>query len=161
MLAMNQNKRLGDRSFLTGQQRGQERRHVGITSHTCTCTFSQRHFRRPNPSTRPSKVNITSQLPSLLHLRRNHNETFNKHSWETWVLLFHVSMDRRNVLETPLHTRFAIFLYTFQLETAILTKRVLLDAADAERSVLLQCYTSDPSFYIAIMRMRILFEHQY
>jgi hypothetical protein len=40
-----------------------------------------------------------------------------------------------NVLDTKLHTRFAIFLYALQLETAMLTKRVHLDAADAERSV--------------------------
>ncbi len=40
------------------------------------------------------------------------------------------------VLDTKLHTRYAIFLYTFQLETAMLTSRVHLDAADAERSVL-------------------------
>jgi hypothetical protein len=40
-----------------------------------------------------------------------------------------------NVLVTKLHTHFAIFLYALQLETALLTKRVHLDAADAERSV--------------------------
>jgi hypothetical protein len=40
-----------------------------------------------------------------------------------------------NILDTKLHTRFAIFLYALQLETAMLTKRVYLDAADAERSV--------------------------
>ena len=40
-----------------------------------------------------------------------------------------------NVLDTKLHTHFAIFLYALQLETAMLTKRVHLDAADAERSV--------------------------
>jgi hypothetical protein len=34
-----------------------------------------------------------------------------------------------------LHTGFAIFLYGFQLETALLTKLVLTDAADAERFV--------------------------
>lgn len=33
-----------------------------------------------------------------------------------------------------LHTSFAIFLYSLQLETALLTKRVFTDAADAERS---------------------------
>ncbi len=38
-----------------------------------------------------------------------------------------------NVLDTRLHTHFAIFLYALRLETAMLTKRVLLDAADAER----------------------------
>jgi hypothetical protein len=37
-----------------------------------------------------------------------------------------------NVLDTKLHTHFAIFLYALRLETAMLTKRVLLDAADAE-----------------------------
>lgn len=40
-----------------------------------------------------------------------------------------------NVLDTRLHTHFAIFLYALRLETAMLTKRVLLDAADAERCV--------------------------
>jgi len=38
-------------------------------------------------------------------------------------------------LDTKLYTHFAIFLYALRLETAMLTKRVLLDAADAERSV--------------------------
>ena len=38
-----------------------------------------------------------------------------------------------NSLDTKLHTRFAIFLYTYRLETAMLTRRVYLDAADAER----------------------------
>ncbi len=41
------------------------------------------------------------------------------------------------ILDTELHTRFAIFLYCFRLETAMLTKRVHLDAADAERLVIL------------------------
>ena len=35
-----------------------------------------------------------------------------------------------------LHTPYTIFLYTYRLETAMLTRRVYLDAADAERSVL-------------------------
>jgi len=65
----------------------------------------------------------------------------------------------RNVLETPLHTRFAIFLYTFQLETAILTNRVHLDAADAERPVLPQSITFDLSF--DGFTIRIIFEHPY
>jgi hypothetical protein len=39
-----------------------------------------------------------------------------------------------NILDTKLHTRFAIFLYALQLETVMLTKCVYLDAADAERS---------------------------
>ena len=38
--------------------------------------------------------------------------------------------------KTTLHTRFAIFLYCYRLETAMLTRRVFLDAADAERSVI-------------------------
>lgn len=41
----------------------------------------------------------------------------------------------KNILDTKLHTRFAIFLYALRLETAMLTKRVYLDAADAERLV--------------------------
>ena len=41
----------------------------------------------------------------------------------------------KTLLDTKLHTRFAIFLYAFQLETAMLTRRVYLDAADAERLV--------------------------
>jgi hypothetical protein len=53
---------------------------------------------------------------------------------QRWALIFHVSMDG-NLLDTKLHTRFAIFLYTYRLETAMLTRRVHLDAADAERSV--------------------------
>jgi hypothetical protein len=40
-----------------------------------------------------------------------------------------------NLLDTELHTRFAIFLYALRLETAMLTKHVSLDAADAERLV--------------------------
>jgi hypothetical protein len=44
-------------------------------------------------------------------------------------------MDDDKTVDTQLHTRFAIFLYAFQLETALLTKRVPLDAADAERLV--------------------------
>jgi len=40
-----------------------------------------------------------------------------------------------NILITELHTRFAIFLYSLRLEIAMLTRSVLLDAADAERSV--------------------------
>jgi hypothetical protein len=47
-------------------------------------------------------------------------------------------------LSTELHTRFAIFLYAYRLETAMLTRRVLLDAADAERSV----QTSYPGFVL-------------
>ncbi|KAM3077106.1 Mitochondrial fission 1 protein [Clarireedia jacksonii] len=35
-------------------------------------------------------------------------------------------------LDTRLHTLFAIFLYSLQLETALLTRSVFLDAADAE-----------------------------
>jgi hypothetical protein len=38
-------------------------------------------------------------------------------------------------MSLDLHTNFAIFLYSFQLETAMLTGLVLTDAADAERSV--------------------------
>jgi hypothetical protein len=38
-------------------------------------------------------------------------------------------------LDTKLHTNFATFLYAYQLETAILTRYVSLDAADAERLV--------------------------
>lgn len=38
-----------------------------------------------------------------------------------------------NILDTKLHTRFAIFLYALQLETTLLTRYVFLDAADAER----------------------------
>lgn len=38
-------------------------------------------------------------------------------------------------MSLDLHTAFAIFLYSFQLETASLTKYVPTDAADAERSV--------------------------
>lgn len=53
---------------------------------------------------------------------------------QRWVQIFLVSMDDR-LLDTKLHFRFAIFLYTYRLETAMLTKRVELDAADAERSV--------------------------
>ena len=45
-------------------------------------------------------------------------------------------------LDTKLHTHFAIFLYALRLETAMLTKRVPLDAADAERSVNLLKITS-------------------
>lgn len=44
------------------------------------------------------------------------------------------------VLDTKLHTRFAIFIYALRLETALLTRRVYLDAADAERSVLDSSY---------------------
>jgi hypothetical protein len=51
-----------------------------------------------------------------------------------WAPLFLVSM-AGNVLDTKLHTHFAIFLYALRLETVMLTKRVHLDAADAERSV--------------------------
>ena len=40
-----------------------------------------------------------------------------------------------NVIDTKLYTRFAIYLYAFRLETAMLTKYVTLDAADAERLV--------------------------
>ena len=42
-------------------------------------------------------------------------------------------MDRA-ILDTKLHTRFVIFILAFRLETALLTRRVRLDAADAERS---------------------------
>ena len=38
-------------------------------------------------------------------------------------------------LDTKLYTRLAIFILAFRLETALLTRRVHLDAADAERSV--------------------------
>lgn len=47
------------------------------------------------------------------------------------------------VLDTKLHTRYCIFLYTLRLELAMLTKRVYLDAADAERLVRFRYYTGD------------------
>jgi len=39
-----------------------------------------------------------------------------------------------SILDTQLHTRFPIFPYALKLETAILTRYVPSDAADAERS---------------------------
>jgi hypothetical protein len=58
-------------------------------------------------------------------------------------------------LDTKLHTHFAIFLYALRLETAMLTKRVPIDAADAERSVkpcetLSVAFPSWPPFYCQI-----------
>jgi len=47
-------------------------------------------------------------------------------------------------MDTQLHTRFAIFLYALQLETALLTRSVFLDAADAERSVTLLQSSENP-----------------
>jgi hypothetical protein len=60
-----------------------------------------------------------------------------------WAPLFLVSM-ASNVLDTKLYTHFAIFLYALRLETVMLTKRVHLDAADAERSVKFPGTTSLP-----------------
>jgi hypothetical protein len=62
-----------------------------------------------------------------------------------WVPLYHVStstMNNDDVLATKLHTLFTIYLYAFRLHTAMLTKSVYLDAADAERCVSL-CRSSD------------------
>lgn len=54
---------------------------------------------------------------------------------------FHVSTNMATeILDTRLHTRFAIFLYSFRLESVMLTKLAILDAADAERLVLLKGY---------------------
>lgn len=53
-----------------------------------------------------------------------------------WVH-YHVSMPNQTLdPKLVLYTRFAIFLYAYQLETALLTRRAALDAADAERLVL-------------------------
>lgn len=49
---------------------------------------------------------------------------------------FHVSTNMSTeILDTRLHTLFTIFLYQFRLESAMLTRLVILDAADAERLV--------------------------
>lgn len=44
-------------------------------------------------------------------------------------------MDNHKNLDTKLYTRFAIFIWAFRLERALLTRRVVIDAADAERFV--------------------------
>jgi hypothetical protein len=80
-------------------------------------------------------VNIATSFTYLIS-----NNTNLRTESKIWVPLFLVSMDHR-VLDTQLHTRFTIFLYALRLETAMLTKHVLLDAADAERFVLPQANT--------------------
>lgn len=61
-----------------------------------------------------------------------------------------------NVIDTKLYTRFAVYLYAFRLETAMLTRYVPLDAADAERSVLLFAFAIQPSFAPSIIRSHVL-----
>jgi hypothetical protein len=75
-------------------------------------------------------MHSTSQLPQYTNFDTHIREQVSK----LWAPHFLVSM-ADNVLDTKLHTHFAIFLYALRLETAMLTKRVLLDAADAERCV--------------------------
>lgn len=51
---------------------------------------------------------------------------------------FHVSANMATtVLDTELHTLFTVFLYTFRVESVVLTNLYILDAADAERFVFL------------------------
>lgn len=52
---------------------------------------------------------------------------------------FHVSTNMATeILDTQLHTRFTVFLYAFRLESVMLTRLAIPDAADAERLVFLQ-----------------------
>jgi hypothetical protein len=120
---------------------------TGQQSDVASQATRQRHmsFSTHEPST--TLKTCTSQLPPYINSEHSYLRTEPK----IWAPLFHVSM-ADNVLDTKLHTHFAIFLYALRLETAMLTKRVYLDAADAERSVkslgeYLPHYYSIPSPY--------------
>jgi len=89
----------------------------------------------PHKAKSTNLFKVPSQRRNFLHTYLISNNTNLRTESKTWVPLFLVSMDHR-VLDTQLHTRFAIFLYALRLETAMLTKLVPLDAADAERFVL-------------------------
>jgi hypothetical protein len=103
----------------------------GITSHS---------LRNATQGISTNLFKVPSQHRNFLHTYLISNNTNLRTVSKIWVPLFLVSMDHR-VLDTQLHTRFAIFLYALRLETAMLTKHVPLDAADAERFVLLQANT--------------------